>query len=102
MTIINSADLRNNLSDILESVSSKKAPVVVGRFGQPKVVLMDFITYNWQKQVIEMLKNIDKLSRSEIETLNILLDDKSRDSLLRGLDQAEKGDVTGLVEFLKA
>lgn len=75
--------------------------MVVGRFGQPKVVLLDMFTYNWQKQqVIILLKRINNLTASEIETLNILLDDKARNSLFAGLQEKSTGEVISLKEFL--
>lgn len=101
MTILNSADLRNNLSEILELVASKKKPVYIGRFGQPKAVLMDLVTYNWQKQVFQYLQRLNSLKQSEIETLNILLDEKTRDALLQGLQDIESGEVVDLSKFLK-
>lgn len=99
MTVMNSADLRNNLADVLEIVATKRKPVLVGRFGQPKAVLVDLFTYNWQKQVITLLKKIDKLSPSQIETLNILLDDKARTALFAGLRQVESGEVISLEDL---
>lgn len=74
---------------------------MVGRFGQPKAVLMDIFTYNWQKQVIALLKKIDKLSSAEIETLNILLDDRTRKALLEGLEEVKKGEVVSFDDFLR-
>lgn len=100
MTILNSADFRNNLAHILETVVAKKQPVMVGRFGQPKAVLVDIMTYNWQKQVIDLVRKIDRLSSSEIETLNILLDDRARKTLFTGLYEARKGEVVSFDEFL--
>lgn len=102
MTILNSADLRNNLADVLEMVAVNRKPVVIGRFGQPKAVLVDFFTYNWQKQVIALLKKINRLTSSEIETLNLLLDERARNALFVGLREKEKGEVVSLEEFLKA
>ncbi len=101
MTILNSADLRNNLAQVVETVAKNKKPVVVGRFGQPKAVLMDIITYNWQKQVLNLLKKIHKLSSAEIETLNILLDDKARNALFVGLEEKDNREVVSLAQFLK-
>lgn len=101
MTILNSADLRNNLASVLEQVAVKKKPVMIGRFGQPKAVLVDVFTYNWQKQVMDLLQRIESLNRSEIETLNILVDAKARESLFIGLQQIRSGDVISLDEFLK-
>lgn len=101
MSILNSADLRNNLAQVVEAVAINKKPVVVGRFGQPKAVLVDFITYNWQKQVFNLLKKINKLSSTEIETLNILLDEKARNALFAGLEEKEKGQVINLSQFLR-
>lgn len=98
MTILNSADLRNNLSEILELVASKKKPVYIGRFGQPKAVLMDLVTYNWQKQVFQYLQRLNTLTPSEIETLNILLDEKTRNSLLLGLGEIKSGEVVSAVK----
>lgn len=98
---MNSADLRNNLAEVLEVVAKTRRHVMVGRFGQPKAVLVDLFTYNWQKQVINLLKRIDKLTTSEIETLNILLDDRTRKMLFAGLEEAKTGDVISLPEFLK-
>jgi len=102
MTIMNSAELRNNLAEILEVVAKRRQPVMVGRFGQPKAVIVDVFTYNWQKQVMRLLKKIKHLTSSEVETLNILLDDNTRESLFMGLGQAEKGEVVSLEEFLKS
>lgn len=68
----------------------------MGRFGQPKAVLVDYITYNWQKQVLDYVKRISKLTPGEIETLEILLDDKTRTALFRGLREAEEGKVIPL------
>lgn len=99
MTILNSADLRNNLASILEKVATQRRPVLIGRFGQPKAILVDLITYNWQNQILGLLKKIDKLTPSEIETLNILLDDKARNALFAGLEEAEKGQLIPLNEF---
>lgn len=99
MTILNSADLRNNLASILEKVVTQRRPVLIGRFGQPKAILVDLITYNWQNQILGLLKKIDKLTPSEIETLNILLDDKARNALFAGLEEAEKGQLIPLNEF---
>lgn len=101
MTILNSAALRNNLSGILEKVATKREPVLIGRFGQPKAVLMDLFTYNWQKQLIGLIKKIDTLNPSEIETLNILLDDKARNALFMGLEEAEKGNLVSFDTFLE-
>lgn len=101
MTVMNSADLRNNLAEVLETVVKNRQPVLVGRFGQPKAVLVDLFTYNWQKQVINLLKRIGELDASEIETLNILLDDKARNLLFAGLNEAESGDVVSLEKFIK-
>lgn len=101
MTIMNSADLRNNLADVLDTIAKKRQPVLVGRFGQPKAVLVDIFTYNWQKQVINLLKKINNLTPSEIETLNVLLDDRTRNTLFAGLAQAQTGEVVSLTEFLK-
>lgn len=101
MNVMNSADLRNNLSDVLEAVAKKRQPVLVGRFGQPKAVLMDIATYNWQKQIIKLLGKIKSLTPSEIETLNILLSDTARKMLIAGLAELEAGEVVSLSEFLK-
>ncbi len=102
MTILNSANFRDNLANVLEAVAVNRKPVVIGRFGQPKAVLVDFFTYNWQKQVILLLKKINKLTSSEIETLNLLLDERARNALFTGLEQKERGEVVSLEEFLKA
>jgi len=99
MTILNSADLRNNLASILEKVASNRQPVLVGRFGQPKAVLIDLFTYNWQKQTIELVKRIDTLTASERETLDVLLDDKARNMLFSGLEEAGKGQLIPLENF---
>ncbi|MCJ7740438.1 type II toxin-antitoxin system Phd/YefM family antitoxin [Candidatus Microgenomates bacterium] len=100
MTILNSADLRNNLADVLKTLARKKEPVLIGRFGQPQAVMMDIYTYNWQQQVMKMLRKINKLTSSEIETLNILLDDKARNALFSGLEEMKRGEVISLSDFL--
>lgn len=96
---MNSADLRDNLASVLEDVAKKRQPVMIGRFGQPKAVIIDILTYNWQKQVISLMKRIKKLNRPEIETLNLLLDDTARNALFSGLTEMEKGEVISLEEF---
>lgn len=101
MTMLNSASLRNNLANVLEKVALKKEPVLIGRFGQPKAVLVDVVTYNWQKQILDLVGRINSLTKSEIETLNILLDAKLRRTLLAGLEQAYKGEVISLDKFLE-
>ncbi len=95
MTLLNSADLRNNFAEVLETLAKKREPVFVGRFGQPKAVLMDIFTYNWQSQVVSLLQKMKtgKLNHFEIETLNILLDDSARESLFAGLKDIEEGNV---------
>lgn len=100
--MLNSADLRNNLAEVLETVVTKKKPVLIGRFGQPKAVLMDMYTYNWQKQIVSLVKKVNNLTKGEIETLNILLDDTARKALFSGLAQREAGEVVSLKDFLKA
>lgn len=102
MDILNSADFRNNLSAILTTVVRKRQPVMVGRFGEPKAVLVDYITYHWQRKVLEFIGRIDKLSSSEIETLNILLDEKTRSSLFTALQQEKEGDVVSFSDFLNS
>lgn len=101
MNLLNSADLRYNLAQVLETVFQKRQPVMIGRFGQPKAVLVDIVTYNWQRQMIALLKKIDKLTSAEIETLNLLLDEKARNALFAGLKEAERGEVVSLEEFIK-
>lgn len=95
MTLLNSADFRNNFAEVLETLVKKREPIFVGRFGQPKAVLMDIFTYNWQSQVVKLLRKMKtgKLNLSEIETLNILLDDTARESLFAGLKDLEEGNV---------
>ena len=95
MNILNSADLRNNFAEVLDTLVKNKGPVFVGRFGQPRAVLMDIFTYNWQNQVLKLLAKMktSKLTSSEIETLNILLDNKARESLFAGLKDIEEGNV---------
>lgn len=101
MTILNSAALRNNLANVLEEVVLKKEPVLIGRFGQPKAVLVDIVSYNWQRQILDLVGRINSLNQFEIETLNILLDVKLRSALLTGLEQAYKGEVVSLDKFLE-
>lgn len=102
MNTLNSAVVRNNLSSIIEKVAIKREPVIIGRFGQPKAVLVDILTYNWQKQAISLIKRIEKLTPSEIETLNILLDDRAREALLVGLQEAQSGKLIPLSRFGKS
>lgn len=101
MTLLNSADFRNNFAQILEAVARERKPVLVGRFGQPRAVLLDLFTYNWQSQVVRLLGKIKKLTKAEIETLNILLDEKARNSLFAGLKEAQEGKVISLSKFIK-
>ena len=101
MTILNSADFRNNFAQILNVVVKEKKPVLVGRFGQPRAVLVDVFTYNWQNQVVKLLGKIKHLTKEEIETLNILLDEKARNSLFSGLKDLEEGQVTSLTKFMR-
>lgn len=101
MTMLNFADFRNNLANILESVTTKKQPVTVGKFGEPKAVLVDITTYNWQKQVVDLVRRIEKLTSAEIKTLNILLDDRARNALFAGLEEAKTGKIVSFADFLK-
>lgn len=101
MTLLNSADFRNNFAQILEAVTKERKPVLVGRFGQPRAVLLDLFTYNWQSQVVKLLGKIKKLTKSEIETLNILIDEKARNSLFSGLKEAEEGKIISFSQFIK-
>ena len=102
MTILNSATLRNNLAQVLETVAQKKEPVLIGRFGQPKAILIDVTTYHWQKQIVDLAGRIDSLTKPEIETLEILLDEKTRKALSIGLNQVQKGELVTLDKFLES
>lgn len=93
MTTVNSADLRSRMAEILTMVSEERKPVVVGRFGQPKAVLVDIATFNMQQTIISLLNRIDDLTPSEIETLDILIDKKTRSALIEGLKEIERGQV---------
>ena len=93
MTLVNSADLRSRFAEILATVVEKKQPVLVGRFGEPKAVLVDLTTYNIQQTVLSHLSRLKELNRSEIETLEILIDPKTRRMLIEGLKDVEQGNV---------
>lgn len=101
MTIINSAQLRDNLADVLQTVATKQQSVLIGRFGQPKAVLIDYISYSWQKQILEYFKRIKKLTFSEIETLNILLDERAREAIFRGIRETQEGKLIPLEDLEK-
>lgn len=93
MTLINSADLRSRFAEILATVVEKKQPVLVGRFGEPKAVLVDVTTYNIQQTILFYLSRLNQLTKSEIETLEILIDPKTRTMLIEGLKDVEQGKV---------
>ena len=93
MTLVNSADLRSRFAEILATVVEKKQPVLVGRFGEPKAVLVDLTTYNIQQTVLSYLSRFNELTKSEIETLEILIDPKTRTLLIEGLKDVEQGNV---------
>lgn len=94
--VVNTAEFRKNLPLILKKIQEKKKPVIIGRFSQPKAVLIDIRTYSWQKQVLSYLNRLDKLSPGEVETLEILLDKKTREALFDGLSEIEKGETVSL------
>ncbi len=91
MTMVNSADLRSHFAEILATVTEEKKPVVVGRFGQPKAVIIDLTTFKLQQMVLDYLSRLDTLNKSEIETLEILIEPASRNALSEGLKDLEKG-----------
>lgn len=97
--VINTAKFREKLPAILKKIQEERKPVVVGRFGEPKAVLVDVQTYSWQQQVLNYLTRLDRLSRSEIETLEILLDAKTRNALLKGLAEIEEGETIDVEDF---
>lgn len=47
------------------------------------------------------INRLKKRISSKLETLDILLDDKERNSLLQGMQDIKKGEVVSLEEFLK-
>ena len=93
MTLINSADLRNRFAEIISNVVNDREPVLVGRFGQPKAVLVDLTTFNIQQTIVSLLSRLNTLSKPEIETLEILIDPKTRTMLIEGLKDVEQGKV---------
>lgn len=50
-------------------------------------------TFDFEDLMDKLLIKIKKLNSSEIETLNILLDEKARKALFVGLAEFEEGDV---------
>lgn len=96
MQMLNTAKFREKLPKILKRVQKEKKPFIVGRFGEPKAVLIDIQTFSWQQQVLDYLSRLDKLTKNEVETLEILLDKKTREMLFQGLSEIEKGETITL------
>ncbi|MBU1322834.1 type II toxin-antitoxin system Phd/YefM family antitoxin [Patescibacteria group bacterium] len=99
ITTVNSAVFRSNIADFLENIARSGA-IVISRFGQPKAVMVDRLTYKIQKTVMELLDKFPKLSKSEQETLNLLMDKNARENLIKAMSDSDSGKgVSGAVIF---
>ena len=90
ITTVNSAVFRSNIAGFLEKIA-RGGTVAISRFGQPKVVVIDRLTYKMQKTVIELLDKFPKLTESEQETLNLLMDRRARENLIKAMSDLEGG-----------
>ncbi len=101
ITTVNSAVFRSNIADFLEKIARGGA-IAISRFGQPKAVMVDRLTYKIQKTVMELLDKFPKLTKSEQETLNLLMDKNTRENLIKAMSDSENGKgVSGAAIFSK-
>jgi len=75
MQVLNYTTLRNNLKDVLDSVSEDKDTVVVNR-GDSNVVIISLEEYNSWK-----------------ETEYLFASKANRDRLLKSIDEVESGNI---------
>lgn len=87
---IDSSVFRNNLASFLEKVSSGGA-MAISRFGQKKAVLMDSLSFKIQTTLMNLLDKFPNLTKREEETLNILMNKKSRQNLINAMRDLETG-----------
>jgi len=90
--VVNSAVFRDNLSEWLDKIAAG-AEIAIARFGQPKAMVIDRLTFKLQKTLMELLDKFPKLNSSEQETLNLLMDKKAREGLVRAMRDQESGKV---------
>jgi len=88
--IVNSAVFRDNLAEFLDKIAAGTA-IAIARFGQPKAILMDKLTFKIQQTMTALLDKFPKLNKSEQETLNLLMDKKSRLGLIEAMKDLESG-----------
>jgi len=63
-------------------------------------MVIDRLTYKIQKTVMELLDKFPKLTKSEQETLNLLMDKQTRENLIKAMSDSESGKgVSGAVIF---
>ena len=96
--VINTAEFREKLPLILKRIQEEKKPVIVGRFSEPKAVLIDIATYSWQSKILGLISRLDSLTDNEAETLEFLIDTKTRNLLFKGLSEIEAGETIALEE----
>lgn len=66
------------------------------------IMVIDRLTYKIQKTVMELLDKFPKLSKSEQETLNLLMDKNARENLIKAISDADSGKgVSGAAIFNK-
>ena len=88
---VESSVFRNNLASFLEEISTGGV-MVIKRFGQKKAVLMDSLSFKIQSTLMDLLDKFPKLTDREQETLNILMNKKSRQNLVNAMRDIEIGD----------
>ncbi|MBU1085737.1 MAG: type II toxin-antitoxin system Phd/YefM family antitoxin [Candidatus Beckwithbacteria bacterium] len=95
---IDSSIFRNNLSSYLEKVSTGGV-MAISRFGQKKAILMDSLSFKIQSTLMGLLDKFPNLTEREEETLNILMNKKSRQNLINAMRDIETGSVVSSNEL---
>jgi len=98
--VVNSAVFRDNLSDWLDKIA-KGAIISIARFGQPKAVVVNKLTFKIQQTLIALLDKFPKLNDREQETLNLLMDKKARRGLIEAMKDLESGRMVAADNLFK-
>lgn len=88
--VVNSAIFRDNLAEWLDKIS-QGAAIAIARFGQTKAVVVDKLTFKMQQTLTDLLDKFPHLNQREQETLNLLMDKKSRQGLVAAMRDLDSG-----------
>lgn len=98
--VVNSAVFRDNLAAWLDKIAAG-VTVTIARFGQPKAVVVDRLTFKIQQTITELLDKFPRLNKQEKETLNLLMDKKARLGLLSAMRDLETGRTVAADKLFK-